>query len=326
MKKNKRISVQEAAAEIRNGDTIIIAGFTVWRKPMAVIYEMVRQEKRDLHLIMANPSIDVDILIGAGCLRIWESNYCAMEIFGKIGNNFARAVQDQKLIYEDYGHYHTVLRLQAGAMGVPFLPSWSCLGTDLLNPEYDMLGRAGLRDGSHPRIPREKFKIVTDTFYQDGNLVLVPAARADVCIAHVQKVGEQGTVRIEGQRFGCVEAMKAADKLIVMAEEIVPEEELRREPTANVLPSFRVDAIIECPFAAHPTGVYGYYDMDAAFISDYYAHHSKTQEAFDKWADEWIFAVKDHQAYARKLGAERLTNLRANTALKWSTKIKRGVR
>lgn len=326
MRKNKRISVKEAAAEIKNGDTIIIAGFTVWRKPMAIIYEMVRQQKKDLHLIMANPSICVDILVGAGCLKLWESNYCAMEIFGKIGNNFARAVQEGKLIAEDYGHYHTVLRLQAGAMGVPFLPSWSCLGTDLLNPDYDMLGRAGLRDGSHPRIPREKFKIVPDTFYQEGELVLVPAARADICIAHVQKIGDQGTVRIEGQRFGDVEAMKAADKLIVMAEEVVPEEELRRVPESNVLPYFRVDAYVECPFGAHPTGVFGYYDMDAAFISGYYANHSRTQEAFDKWSDEWIRDIPDHRAYLNKLGAEKIIDLKSNSVLKWSENIKRGVR
>lgn len=318
--------MKEAAEEIKNGDTLLIAGFTVWRKPMALIYELIRRQKRDIHLIMANPSVGVDMLIGAGCLKIWESNFCAMEIFGKIANNFARAVETGAIIYEDYGHYHTVLRLQAGAMGVPFLPSWACLGTDLLNPEYDMLGRAGLRDGSDPHIPKEKFKIVPDTFYGDGELVLVPAARGDVCIAHVQKIGEQGTVRIEGQRFGCVEAMKAADKLIVVAEEIVPESELRREPTANVLPHFRVDAIVECPYGAHPTGVFGYYDMDAAFMSDYHRNHSRTQESFDRWADEWIFGVKDHTEYLNKLGAETLQNLRANSVLKWSTHLKRGVR
>ncbi|MGC9964404.1 MAG: CoA-transferase [Syntrophobacteraceae bacterium] len=326
MRTNKRISVQEAASEIKNGDTIIIAGFTVWRKPLSIIYELVRQQKRDLHLIMANPSIDVDILVGAGCLKIWESNYCGMEIFGKICNNFARAVQEGKLICEDYGHYHTILRLQAGAMGVPFLPSWSCLGTDLLNPEYDMLGRAGLRDGSNPRIPKEKFKLVQDPFYNEGEVVLLPAARADVCIAHVQRIGDQGTVRIDGQRFGDVEAMKAADKLIVVAEEVVPEEELRRQPDANVIPHFRVEAYTEVPFGAHPCGVYGYYDMDAAFISEYYNKHSRTQEAFDKWADEWIVDVPDHKAYLNKLGAERVTDLRVNSALKWSTHIKRGVR
>ena len=326
MRKNKRISVQEAASEIKNGDTIIIAGFTVWRKPMTIIYELVRQQKKDLHLIMANPSIGVDILVGAGCLKIWESNYCGMEIFGKLGNNFARAVQEGKLIVEDYGHYHTILRLQAGAMGVPFLPSWSCLGTDLLNPDYDMLGRAGLRDGSNPRIPREKFTLMADPFYKDGDVVLLPAARADVCIAHVQKIGDQGTVRIEGQRFGDIEAMKAADKLIVVAEEVVPEEFLRQQPDANVIPYFRVEAYVEALYGAHPCGVYGYYDMDAAFISEYYNAHSKTQDGFDKWADEWIMGVPDHKAYLNKLGAEKLTVLRANSALKWSTSIKRGVR
>ena len=99
-----------------------------------------------------------------------------------------------------------------------------------MNPEYDMLGRAGLRDGSNPRIPREKFRLVPDPFYKDGEVVFLPAARANVCIAHVQRIGDQGTVRIDGQRFGDVEAMKAADKLIVVAEEVVPR---RREDFAG---------------------------------------------------------------------------------------------
>lgn len=326
MKSKKQISIQEAAAEIKNGDTVLIAGFCIWRKPMAIIYEMVRQQKRDLHLPIANPGIDVDILIGAGCVKIWESNYVGNELFGKIGNNFARAVKEGTILYEDYGHYHGVLRLEAAALGLPFLPSFTCRGTDLLNPEYDMLGQAGLRDGSNPRIPREKFKIIRDSFYGDGDVVLVPAARGDVCIAHVQQVGDQGTVRIDGQRYADVEAMKAADKVIVMAEEIVPEEELRQNPAANVLPGFRVDAIVECPFGGHPGGVYGYYDVDGDFLSEYDANGSRTQEGFDQFAEQWIYGIKDHKEYLDKLGSSRLINLQANSALKWSTTVKRGVR
>ena len=326
MKPKKKISVQEAASEVKNGDTIILAGFVFWRKAMAVVYEMVRQGKRDLHLIANNPGIDVDVLIGAGCIKIYESNYCGHEVFGKVGNNFARAIREGTIIYEDYGHYHCVLRLEAGSIGVPFLPSATCLGTDLLNPEYDMLGRAGLRDGSDPRIPKEKFKIVKDSFYGDGDIVLVPAARADVCIAHVQKVGDQGTVRIDGQRYADVESMKAADKLIVIAEEIVPETELRREPTANVVPHFMVHAIVECPNGAHPTGVYGYYDPDGAFISEYHKNYSKTQKDFDRFRDEWINGVENHSEYLDKVGGSKLINLRANSVLKWSTNVKRGAR
>lgn len=325
MKQSKQISVKEAAAMVKNGDTVIIAGFVLWRKPMALIYELVRQRKKDLHLIVANPGIDVEVLIGAGCVKIFETNYVGLEVYGKIGNSFARAVTEGTIICEDYSHYHEVLRLEAGAIGVPFLPSLASLGTDLLNPDYDMLGRAGLRDGSNPRIPREKFRVVKDSFYGDGDVVLVPAARADVCIAHVQKVGNQGTVRIEGQRYADVEAMKAADKLIVMAEEIVPEAELRREPTANVLPHFRVNGIVECPFGAHPSGVFGYYDMDGPFLANY-NQNSKTQADFDRWAEEWIFGIKSHDEYLDKLGGARLTNLRANSVLKWSTGVKRGVR
>lgn len=326
MKSKKQISIQEAAAEIKNGDTVLITGFCFWRKPMAIVYEMVRQQKRDLHLPTVNPGIDIDVLVGGGCVKIWESNYVGMELYGKIGNNFARAVKEGSIICEDYSHYHGVLRLQAAAMGLPFLPSFACLGTDLLNPEYDMLGQAGLRDGSNPMIPKEKFKIIKDPFYEDGNIVLVPAARANVCIAHVQKVGDEGTVRIDGQRFADVEAMQAADKLIVMAEEIVPESELRLDPAANVLPGFRVDAIVECRYGGHPGGVYGCYDTDGDFVKEYVERGSKTQEDFDRWADEWIYGVKDHAEYLDKIGAARLLKIRANSVLKWSPSVKRGVR
>ncbi len=326
MKCEKQVSMHEAVNMINDGDTLIATGFTIWRKPMALIYEMIRQKKRDLHVIVCNGAFDVDMLIGAGCIKAMEGNYCGFEIYGKIGNNFARALRENKLIYDEWGHYHTVLRLEAGSIGVPFITSLSCLGTDLLNPAYDMFRRAGLRDGQNPYIPKEKFKLMQDPFFGGGDVVLLPAARANVAIALVQQVGERGTVRLMGQKAADIEGMKAADKLIVIAEEIVPEEYLRHNAEENSLSGLYVDAIVECPWGGHPSGVHGYYDADQDFIKNYHQKGSKTQSDFDAWAAEWIFGVNDFEEYLDKLGVKRLRKLQANRALRYSTAIKRGVR
>lgn len=320
---SKKVTVQEAVNLIKDGDTLTFSGFTIWRRPMAIIYEIVRQQKKDLHLIEVNSGTHGEILMGAGCVKIWESCWIGHELYGKLGANLARKAEEGAIIIEDYSHYQMLLRLMAGAIGVPYLPCRAAIGTDILNPEYDMLSVNKLRDGNDPAIPRQKFDYAQDPFYGEGEIIHVPAARPDVCVAHVQQVGEDGTVRVHGQRYSDAEAMKAAKKLIVVAEEIVPEHVLRREPSANLIPHYLVDAIVEVPWGAHPTGCYGYYEVDGAFIREFY-NRTKTQEGFDEWAQEWIFGVKDFNEYLYKLGLSRLDILRANSATKYSTRVKRG--
>lgn len=325
-KKDKRMTINEAVELIKDGDTITFSGFTIWRRPMAMVYEIVRQRKKDLHLIEVNSGTHGEVLIGAGCVKIWESCWIGHELFGKLGANMARKLKSGELIVEDYSHVHMVMRLAAGAMGVPYLPTRASLGTDILNPEYDVLGKKGLRDGADPKIPHKKFEYSKDPFYGElGDVILVPAARPNVCIAHVQQVGEEGTVKVLGQRYSDAEAMKAADTLIVVAEEIVPEEVIRREPTANLIPHYLVDAIVEQPWGAHPTGCFGFYEVDGAFIRDFY-NKTKTQEGYDAWAEEWILKVGDFNEYLYKLGFNRLDTLRANSSCKYSTRVKRGSR
>jgi glutaconate CoA-transferase subunit A len=323
-KKNKRMSIKEAVQLINDGDMITFSGFTIWRRPMAIVYEIVRQRKRNLHLIEVNSGTHGEILIGAGCVKVLETCWIGHELYGKVGANAARKLKSGELIVEDYSHVHMIMRFAAGAMGVPYLPTRASLGTDILNPEYDVLGKHGLRDGSNPRIPRRKFEFLTDPFFgEQGDIIHVPAARPNVCIAHVQQVGEEGTVRVYGQRYSDAEAIKAADKVIVVAEEIVPEEVIRQEPTANLIPHYLVDAIIEQPWGAHPTGCFGYYEVDGKFIRDFYSK-TKTQEGFDAWAEEWILKVNSFDEYLYTIGFRRLDTLRANSSYKYSTRVKRG--
>ncbi len=319
---SKRITLSEAAEIIKDGTMLTFSGFTIWRRPCALIFELIRQKRRDLHLVEVNSGPHSEFLIGAGCVKIWESCWIGHELYGKYGANLSRKVKNKEIIFEDYSHAEMGFRFLAASAGMPFIATQTSLGTDIHNPEYDMLRRAGLRNGKNPKIARKKYETMQDPFYGDGLQILLPAAKVDVAVLSVQQVGEEGTVRIGGQFFTDPEVCRAADTTIVVAEEIVPEECLRTEPRLNTIPSFQVDYIVECPYGAHPTGMFGYYDVDGDFIRNFYMQ-TRTQEGFDEFAREWIFGM-DHTAYINNLGVDRLVNLQASRALNFSTRVKRG--
>jgi glutaconate CoA-transferase subunit A len=313
MSTDKRITLQQAAEIVKNGSSLTFSGFTIWRRPFAVIFELIRQQKRGLHLIEVNGGPQTEFLVGAGCVDIWESCWVGHELYGKYGANLSRRVGKKEILVEDYSHAEMLFRFTAAAQGAPYAVTQTSLGTDIHNPEYDMLGRAGKRDGK--RIAKHKYIFAEDPFFGAGAQVLIPAAKVDVAILCVQQVGEEGTVRVNGQLYSDPEVARAADVTIVMAEEIVPEEYLRRNADQNTITTFEVDHILECPFGAHPTGMFGKYDVDGAFLKDFYTN-TRTQEGFDAFAKEWIFGL-DHIAYLEKLGWPRMLNLRANTALNY---------
>lgn len=321
----KRITLKEAAALIKDGDMLSFSGFTIWRRPMALVYEMVRQNKKNLHLFEVNGGTHTEVLAGAGAVKIWESCWVGHELYGKLGEAVARAQCEGSFIVEDYSHGHVVARLLAGAYGLPYMPCALSMGTDILNPEFDMLKKAGLRDGSNPKIPKQKYTVAEDPFYDMGDLLLMPAANPDWALVYASQVGDEGTVRVFAQTYTDAEVIKAADKVIVIAEEIVPDSYLRQEPEKNLAPGFAVDYVVELPWGAHPTGSQGYYDVDADFIRAFYSA-SKSQDNYNKWAEEWIFGIDSHEQYLEKLGITRLEKLRANRVLGYSTRMKRGSR
>jgi glutaconate CoA-transferase subunit A len=322
MSTGKRITLQQAAEVVKNGSSLTFSGFTIWRRPFALIYELIRQQRKGLHLIEVNGGPQTEFLVGAGCVDIWESCWVGHELYGKYGANLSRKVAEKAILVEDYSHAEMLFRFAAAASGSAYAVTQTSLGTDIHNPEYDMLGRAGLRDGRNPCIARHKYQFSEDPFYGAGSQVLVPAAKVDVAVMCVPQVGEEGTVRLSGQYYSDPEAARAADITIVIAEEIVPEEYLRREADRNAIPTVDVDYIVECPFAGHPTGMFGRYDVDGAFLKDFYGR-TRTQEGFDAFAKEWIFGL-DHHSYLEKLGWPRMMKLKANTALNYSPRDTKG--
>lgn len=301
----KIISLKEAVAKIPDGTHIALGGFTIQRHPMAFVYEMIRQKKKNLHLYGSSPGGDADLLIGARCVKRIEFAYEADEAFGTIGPRLRRAIEKNEIEWEDYSNFGMVLRFTAGAMGLPFLPTRTMFGSDMLT-----------------KLSSKKFHTMECPFTHE-KILLLPAINVDYCILHVQKVGINGTVRIYGQNFGDIQQALCAKKVIVTCEEIVEENVLRANPEQNQIPFFRVNYIVHVPYGAHPYSCYKYYDYDPEQIGLYH-EKAKSDEAFKEYLDEFISGVKDFKGYLEKIGGEKkLQKLRADSELGYVESLKR---
>jgi glutaconate CoA-transferase subunit A len=184
------------------------------------------------------------------------------------------------------------------------------LGSDVLNDQMDRNEVLMELASNKNMIPRKKFELIEDPFYNEGTVKLLPAMPADVAIVHTQMAGEKGTARISGSLAFDHYFIHAARTVIVTTEQIVPEEYLRRDPNHNQIPCTAVDMVVEVPWGGHPSQVMGFYDTDIDFIRDYVAA-ARAAKGSKQWAEDWIFGVKSRDQYLDKLGASRLEKLRA---------------
>ncbi|MFZ0613346.1 MAG: CoA-transferase [Desulfobacterales bacterium] len=295
---------------VKAGAHLSIGGFTLNRNPMAAVYEIIRQQITGLHVYAHSNGQGVDELIGGGCVSRLEIAYAGSGRFAPTCIRFRKAVENRSLTVEDYSNYQMTLRFMAGAMGVPFLPTRSGLGTSII----DEWGFPAELRGTDPRLPNQKLIVMENPFDGWGDaarLVLVPAINPDVTILHVQKADAQGTVRIEGLPFADVEQAKAARVLIVTCEELVDTDDLRREPDRNQIPFFCVDAVVPVPWGAFPTACYRHYDYDPAFLN-HYRQAAADDERYRSYLEAFVTGLADHRALIEKIGRQRLAAITAD--------------
>jgi glutaconate CoA-transferase subunit A len=155
---------------------------------------------------------------------------------------------------------------------------------------------------------------ITDPFTGESWLVLKPLL-PDVAVVQVQTADAEGNAWIMGPRWDNAEQAKAAKRTIVIAEQVVSGDVIRQNPERTVIPGLLVSHVVELPFSAHPTSVYGVYDYDAEQI-ERYVEATRTPESFVTYLDEYVYGVKDHWDYLEKVGGERhLNSLRADPIL-----------
>ncbi len=306
---------------VPDGGHLSIGGFTCNRNPMAAVYEVIRQRKKNLHLYAHSNGQGVDELVGAGCVARIEIAYAGTGRFAPTCIRFRRAVETNRILFEDYSNYQMTLRFLAGAMGVPFLPTRSSLGTDIIT-------RWGfpreMRQADH-RLPDRKVVVMENPFgdwADTDRVVLVPAIRPDVTMIHVQQAAADGTARIEGLTFTDVEQAKAARHVLVTCEELVESDKLRSHPDLNQIPGIIVDAVVPVPHGAYPTACYRYYDYDPVFLSSYRTA-ATNDDRFVAYLERWVYGKKNQTERLAEVGAERLAALKADPRTGYATGLQR---
>jgi glutaconate CoA-transferase subunit A len=316
---NKLMDVHTAAALISDGATLSLGGFTIQRHPMAFVYELIRLKRRDLYLFGHSPGGDWDILIGAGCVKRVELAYEADEAFGTVGPRWRKAVEGGQIEWEDYSNFAMVSRFTAGAMGIPFMPIRSLLGSDLIQKQT-LTDEQRMAD---TRTSPKKLHVMDSPFNCQERIVLVPAIRTDFAVLHVQKATASGIVRIEGQTYADVQQALCANTVIVTAEEIVEESVLRSETERNAIPFFVVNYVCHVPYGAHPYAVYNYYDYDPLQLKEYH-ESARNDYTYTQYLKKYVYGVKDHSDYLETIGGKaRLDSLKAMTGYGYSPELKR---
>lgn len=298
---SKVMSTSEAVQRfVNDGDFLFIGGY-VCRPPFAAVHEIIRQKKRELTVTRSNAADDFDMLIGAGCVKRFIATFISLGLYG-LARCYRRSIEKgipHKIELEEYTNLSLPLMLMAGAMGMPFIPVKDMVGTDLMKVKAFM--------------GENKYRMIDSPF--DGSpVMLAPALNPDTAIIHVQQADEDGNAQMWGIGGDCKWGANAAKKVIVSCERIVSREMIGKDPSRTIVPAFKVVAVTEEPFGAHPGYTPGFYDVDFSFGYTY-QQASNTVESFQAFLDEWVFGVKDRveytQKYIQKFGYPQFKKLQA---------------
>ena len=291
------MTMQEAVARfIPDGASVCMGTALEAAIPFAAGHELIRQRRRDLTLIGPISDMLFDQLVGAGCVRriiaAWVGNVSA-----GLGHNYRRAVEKgvpAAIEVEDHSNLTLAFALQAGALGVPYLPTRSLLGTGLAE--------------SNPT-----FKAGTDP-WSGAPLLLVPALVPDIAVLHVQRADEDGRAHFWGTLGVTRPAALAARRVIIVAEEIRPRNRILSDPGLVLTPEIKVAAVVHEPFGAYPSPVQGCYRRHHDFFGRFH-EESRTVEGNRAWLDRWVHSVDDWQGFLGVVGADMLETIRITRPL-----------
>ncbi|HWP84432.1 MAG TPA: CoA-transferase [Terriglobia bacterium] len=297
---SKLKDVAEVVRTIPDGASIALGGFAIARNVIAVVHELIRQQKRDLTLSQCVMGMDTDLLVGAGLVRRLIVGGGSLDKFGLV-QCVNRARENREVEALDMTSLAVCFAYLAGALGLSFLPIKSLLASEVLERLEAGPGAERVRRISCP--------------FTGEQYVALKALNPDVALVHVQAADEQGNCHIHGPKWENEEQAKAAQRIIVIAEEIVPTDLFRQHPTRTVIPAHRVEAVIHQPFGAHPTAVYSCYDYDSEHL-ELYVRHARSRDGVRDYIEKYIRGSRNFAEYLEKCGgAARLNSLKADPVL-----------
>lgn len=284
-RKQKITTLEKAAELITDGCTLAFGGIHAHNGPMALIREIIRRKVRGLHLI-ANVSagMPADILIGAGCVDTVTVSYIGLEQHG-FAPRFREAAESGRIKVIDGDEIYYVLGLKAGALGLPFVP---------YPPGHEA------RD--NPKF-ESTYKRTTDP-YTGREVIVSPPIIPDVGIIHVPFCDPYGNVVHLGSVTSDDLVCKASKHAIVTCEEVISLERIQADPRRTTIPGHYVDCVVKVPYGAHPLSCHGVYLSDDDHVRNY------RDAPIDRYLQEYVWDLPEHNRYLDKIGAAHLTNLR----------------
>ena len=285
--RKKMVTLDEAAATIKDGELVGIGGSTLSRTPMAMIWAMIRARKKNISVCRSIVSSEGDLLFGSGiCNKIMTSWFSQGIVWG-VSKVMRHHVESGSAIYEEWSHMAMGMGFRAGAMGIPFLPMRSMLGSDLIG-----------------RRPEAK---TIDCPFTGEKLLLIPALNPDVAIIHVPRCDAYGNAQIDGLQFMDIDLAMAAKRVILTTETIVSNDQIRRMPDQTKIPFFAVEAVVEVPYGAAPHECSGGYEPFFKHMDSYTALvNQEPVDGLKQYLDRYIYGPKTWNEYLNLIGLEHL--------------------
>ncbi len=290
----KIAELDQLVREIPDGSEIALGSFAIARNPIAFTNELIRQKKRNLKIYGIIGSMDADMLVGAGCVEEYSYGGGSLDRFGRI-NRVNEALEKNSVRIFEYSGLSLSMRFLAGCSGIPFIPTKTLLGTDILK---NLLAKgAPVALGTCP--------------FTGEKTVVLQKLQPEYAVLHAHAADERGNIILKGPIWD-EELAKSAKKLIVTVEQIVSNEFVKRNPELVKVPNIYTYAIARIPFGAFPTSLFKEYDYDGDFIS-MYAEVNKKQETFDEFLKKYIFGTKTHYEFLEQVGGlKRMADIKAD--------------
>src|SRR5437867_6507886 len=298
---DKVTTVSEAVARlVKDGDYLAVGGFGCDRIPTAVVHEILRQGKQNLSFAGHTATHDFQILCAGNLMgrgktlaRVEIAYVVGMEARG-LSPHARRVLESGEVQFTEWTNYTLAVRLKAAAMGLPFLPGRTMLGTDTFR-------HSGAKEIACP--------------FTGERLVALPALYPDVAAVHVHEADRYGNCRIRGTTVADLDVARAAGRLIVTCERLIAADDIRQDPSRTAIPFYCVDAVCEVPYGSYPGNMpYEYFSDEVHFKE--WMEVEKDVKTLNAFLDKYIYGVKEFSEYVQVCGGlPRMRELRRQELL-----------
>jgi glutaconate CoA-transferase, subunit A len=295
--RSKVVSLEEATAFVQDGESVGIGGSTMSRTPMGLIWALIRAGKKRLTCSRSIVSSDGDLLFASGVCERMVTSWFSQGILWGVSKVMRHYVETGKAQFDEWSHMAMGMRFRAGAMGVPFMPIRSMLGSDVRNLRPE--------------------PVEIDCPFTGEKLLLVPALNPDVALIHVQRCDAYGNAQIDGLQFMDLDLAMAANRVILTTERVVSNDQIRRAPDQTKIPFFAVDAVVELPFGCAPHECYGVYEPMMRHLQYYVGLVNQDPvEGMREYLERFVYGPKSWHDFLGLVGTDEiLTAARAGESI-----------